>query len=182
MCPAATNIALDTLTPRTAIITFTPTAGSAFAVVVGPFGFDPLVGGGISVPTIGDSAIVTGLNPSTTYQAYVVATCPGGAPSLLGPVSFSTPSGVGLAPDALAAAVQVFPNPTAGAVQVRLHQTGTPTTRLTVLDALGRVVRRATLADNATHALDLRELAPGLYSLRFEVGEQQTHRWLSVQR
>ena len=180
VCPAATALALTRITTTTATATFTGAAGATYSVVVGPFGFDPFTAG-TTVVAVGDSAVLTGLLSGTTYQAYVLGSCPGGAPALLGPVAFSTRV-VGVDAAALAEAVYVFPNPTTGQTQVELRQTGATRASLTVLDALGRVVHTAPLIDNATRALDLRHLAPGLYTLRLRLNEQTLSRTLSIQR
>lgn len=179
VCSPATTPAVTMVTSTTATASFTPGTGATYAVVYGPFGFNPLTGG-TTVAAAGSSVVLTGLAPSTTYQAYVVGSCTGGAPALVGPVTFSTL--VGLAPEALASAVRVFPNPTTGAVQVQLAQTGATSADLTVLDALGRIVHAATLVDNATRTLDLRALAPGLYTMRVRLDDQLVTRTLSVQR
>lgn len=179
VCAAATAPTASMLTSTTATVAFTATAGATYSVVYGSVGFNPFSGGTTVAATSG-TASLTGLAPSATYQAYVLGTCTGGAPTLTGPISFSTL--VGLSPSALAEGVQMFPNPTTGETRVELHQTGATRAHLTVFDNLGRLVHSAPLTDNATHTLDLRHLAAGLYSVRIALDDQLITRQLSIQR
>ena len=166
VCDSASAPTVATVTGTSATVSFVPGAAGSYAVVYGPTGFNPLTGG-TTVTAAGGSVTLTGLAAGTTYQAYILGTC-----STL----------VGLAPEALAQAVQVFPNPTTGEVRVELRRTGAAYAALTVLDNLGRVVHTVALADNATRTLDLRSLAPGLYRVRVQLDAQTVTRALSIQR
>jgi len=65
--------------------------------------------------------------------------------------------------------VTCFPNPAHGRATVRLSAAAAVPQPLTVLDALGRPVRRTVLPAHSTElALDLTGLAPGVYALRLE--------------
>ena len=80
-----------------------------------------------------------------------------------------------LAPVATAKGISLFPNPAHGTTTVQLPAglaTGPAT--LTVLDAVGRVVRTRTAsvaAGTTATELDVAGLAPGVYALRIAVGE-----------
>ena len=77
---------------------------------------------------------------------------------------------VGLAPAVEAEAVSLYPNPATGAVRL----VGAPVGPVTVLDAVGRVVRVATIqAGQAEATLSVEGLTPGLYVVR---AGQQTRR------
>lgn len=78
----------------------------------------------------------------------------------------------------------VYPNPAHGSATVRLPAAaGRPVATLTLLDALGRVVRRqpVTLAAEATAELPLHGLPAGLYRLHLLAGQQQASRSLVVE-
>jgi len=83
------------------------------------------------------------------------------------------------------AVVEVYPNPAHGAVRLRLPAAAGPAqATLTVLDALGRAVRRQQLplAPTATTAeVPLAGLAPGLYHLRLQAGGQRTTHPLAIE-
>jgi hypothetical protein len=68
--------------------------------------------------------------------------------------------------------IGIFPNPAHGRATVQLPA-GTGPLTLTVLDALGRVVRHLTAA-SARAELDLSGLAPGLYAVRVQAASTTT--------
>ncbi len=180
VCDLATAVSASGVTNNSATVTFTPGPSATYSIIYGSFGFDPVTGG-TTVPATGSSTVLTGLIAGSTYQAYVISSCAGGAPSLAGPISFSTV--VGLSSAALAQAVQVYPNPATDEARIVLQRTGATRAQLTVSDALGRVVHTAALADDATYRLPVGHLAPGLYSVRVILdGDAVVTRQLSVQR
>ena len=86
---------------------------------------------------------------------------------------------------ALAAALQVFPNPAGATAQVRLAGLGPqPPVPAALLDALGRTVWQGALpvqAGTLAHTLDVSALAAGLYTLRLLPREGPLTRRLAVQ-
>ncbi len=86
---------------------------------------------------------------------------------------------------ALAAALQVFPNPAGATAQVRLAGLRPqPPVPAALLDALGRAVWRGSLpvqAGTLTYTLDVSALAAGLYTLRLLPREGPLARRLAVQ-
>lgn len=92
--------------------------------------------------------------------------------------SFTDATGLATArPEALAG-VAVAPNPAHGTATVQVPAVpGVATATLTIVDALGRVVRAQTVATAARTELALAGLAPGLYAVRVAVsGGTATHR------
>ena len=85
---------------------------------------------------------------------------------------------LGLAADALAGQLTVAPNPSAGEFTLNLTDAPTGNARLTVTDALGRLVQRTTLTAGTsgalTHTLDLRTQAVGMYVLRLTLPDGRT--------
>jgi hypothetical protein len=75
------------------------------------------------------------------------------------------------------------PNPARAAATVQLPAVpGAPTATLTLTDALGRIVRTATLpAAGRRHELDLRGLAPGLYAVQVQAGNTRGTQRLLVE-
>jgi len=80
------------------------------------------------------------------------------------------------APQTATTGLGVFPNPARGTATVQLPAgLGAGPTTLTLLDALGRVVRTRTMAlpaGTTTTDLDVAGLAPGVYALRVATGER----------
>lgn len=74
----------------------------------------------------------------------------------------------------------LYPNPAHGTATVRVPTAAGPSI-LTLLDALGRVVRTAVAPAGQNYALDLVGLAPGVYALRAQAGEQQAMQQLVVE-
>lgn len=81
--------------------------------------------------------------------------------------------------------LKLFPNPAHGTVTVQLPAVvGAGRARLTLVDALGRIVRRyelAPLAGGVQRELSLAELPGGVYSLRVEAGAATAVRRLVVE-
>lgn len=67
----------------------------------------------------------------------------------------------------LGAAIEVFPNPASGRVHVNLGQA---VQLLSLRNALGQEVQRLTQVQPGVHAITLRNLSPGLYTLVFRNG------------
>ncbi|OGX86204.1 hypothetical protein BEN47_01205 [Hymenobacter lapidarius] len=90
-CAAPTALAVTSVTPTTAVISFTDaTTSGSYQLIYGPVGFQPATGG-TTVTATGSPATITGLQPGTLYQVYVRTNCTGGGTSLLtGPLNFST--------------------------------------------------------------------------------------------
>ena len=86
---------------------------------------------------------------------------------------------------ALAAALNLYPNPARTTATVRVPAVaGATHATLTLHDALGRTVHTQRLslpATGATAELPLRGLAPGLYQLRVQAGPQRLARSLAVE-
>lgn len=72
----------------------------------------------------------------------------------------------GISNAALARAVSVFPNPSAGRLNVQVTESGAARVALRVLDNLGRVVYSGTMTDNAIKNVDLSTLSNGLYTVQ----------------
>ncbi len=75
------------------------------------------------------------------------------------------------------AALTLYPNPAHGTALVRVAASS----KLALLDGLGRVVRTAAVPAGATYTLDLAGLAPGIYALRARVEEKQSVQRLVVE-
>jgi hypothetical protein len=97
----------------------------------------------------------------------ITSTTPAGAP-LIRPVMTGSTVTAGTDP-ALAATITVYPNPSAGLVHVQGHYA-----RATVLDALGRTVWRQPEAEAGQSELNLQNLLPGVYLVRFTLPQGQT--------
>jgi hypothetical protein len=81
----------------------------------------------------------------------------------IGSATLATRATTTLAADAL------YPNPAHGTATVRVPAGPGPAT-LTLLDALGRVVRQQAAAPGTNAPLDLAGLTPGVYALRVQAG------------
>jgi hypothetical protein len=94
------------------------------------------------------------------------------------------PSSVDGSPEAFAAAVRAYPNPTAGAATVAFDLAEASDVRAEVLDVLGR--RVATLAQGPAAAGPVRlavpALSPGLYFVRVQTAEGTSSARLTVTR
>ena len=82
--------------------------------------------------------------------------------AVLGPSVLATSAGA-------AAAGRLYPNPAHGSATVAMPAGPGPAT-LTLLDALGRVVRTQSAATGHDYSLDLAGLTPGVYALRVQAG------------
>jgi HEAT repeat protein len=89
-----------------------------------------------------------------------------------------TTSPLGMSADALSGLLSVAPNPSAGEFTIRLTDAPAGLVRLSVVDALGRVVEQSSLtavsAAALTHNLDLRSKAEGVYTLRLTLADGRT--------
>jgi hypothetical protein len=77
-------------------------------------------------------------------------------------------------------ALAVYPNPARAQAMVRVPTGAGPTT-LTLLDALGRVVRTARTEAGQPYPLDLTGLVPGVYALRAQASEAQAIHQLVIE-
>ncbi|MFD2720683.1 fibronectin type III domain-containing protein [Hymenobacter monticola] len=94
-CPAPTGLGTGTLTNTTAVANWSGTlsTGGTYSVIYGPSGFIPTATGTTISGLTANTATLTGLSPTTTYQFYVQQICGGfnGSSTLAGPFSFTTP-------------------------------------------------------------------------------------------
>jgi hypothetical protein len=123
------------------------------------------------IALIGTSVYVTGLvTPAASFGNLSIAT-PTGTP-----VGFVAALGTGALAAAPSAASQqglrVYPNPAHGTATVQ-QPTGTTPLPLTLLDALGRPVRRYPAPAGHEATLDLRSLPAGVYVLRQGTASQR---------
>lgn len=81
---------------------------------------------------------------------------------------------------ALQAALGLYPNPAHGTATVRVPA-GTGPATLTLLDALGRVVRTQRAPAGADYPFGLAGIVPGIYTLRVQVGEALATQKLAVE-
>ncbi len=91
-CAAPASLAVVSTTATTATISFTDASNSGnYQLVYGPVGFTPTTGG-TTVAATASPATISGLQPATTYQVYVRATCSaGGQSAFSAPITFTTP-------------------------------------------------------------------------------------------
>jgi hypothetical protein len=90
-CAAPTGLAISSVTPTSAVLTFTDASNVGnYQVVYGPVGFQPATSG-TSVTATTSPVTLTGLQTGATYEVYVRTNCTGGGNSLYaGPVNLST--------------------------------------------------------------------------------------------
>ena len=103
---------------------------------------------------------LTGLQPATTYQAYVIANCDDGQSGASNLVTFTT-EGTGITDYELA--TSLYPNPNNGQFTVVSEQ-GT-VNRVQVYDVYGKLLKTVEANVN-TVELDVRELSAGMYFVR----------------
>jgi hypothetical protein len=92
-CSAPTALAVGSVLPTSASISFTAPAGgtTSYQVIYGPTGFNPATTG-TTVTGAASPIALTGLAGSTVYDVYIRSVCSaGGNSQLAGPVSFTTP-------------------------------------------------------------------------------------------
>ena len=77
------------------------------------------------------------------------------------------------------AKLEVFPNPTAGFVSVRLNVTEQEA-NLTIIDARGVVVRTMTVPCNVTMRVDVSGLLPGVYTVNTKAGTDDASKQLII--
>ncbi len=171
----ATSTVTIVATPATptVVVTGTPATGQTLTATSTTPGvtYQFYRNGVLVAGTTGNSYLINSGTRNGTYT--VVAVTAGGCSS-----AASAPQSITVTASAAAAAavaVRLFPNPTPnGLVSVEL--TGyTKAAALTVLNALGQVVRTLPAATNGTTPLDLRELASGVYLLQVQSAGQAVH-------
>ncbi|MGI4834093.1 MAG: T9SS type A sorting domain-containing protein [Janthinobacterium lividum] len=135
-----------------------------------------------------NAATALALAGSTIYVAGFIGTSTTfGSANLVSPSSLYTGYLASLATTALPtrsptlqAALGLYPNPAHGAATVRVPA-GTGPATLTLLDALGRVVRVTAAPAGADYLLGLTGVAPGIYTLRVQVGDALATHKLAVE-
>ena len=103
---------------------------------------------------------LTGLQPATTYQAYVVANCDDGPSGTSNMVTFTT-LGVGIEDYELA--TTLYPNPNNG--QFTVYSEQSIVNRVQVYDVYGKLLKTVEVNSN-TAVIDAQELASGMYFVR----------------
>lgn len=94
-----------------------------------------------------------------------------------GQTAYSPVRSLSFGPSAGKLAIGLVPNPAAGGTSLDLTQMPSGTYQVSLVDAMGRVVRGLRLSAGQTHLLDLRPLASGTYTVlvRGESGGQVVH-------
>ncbi|MCR4738217.1 MAG: fibronectin type III domain-containing protein [Bacteroidales bacterium] len=103
---------------------------------------------------------LTGLQPATTYQAYVVANCDDGPSGVSNMVTFTT-EGVGI--NDYEQMISLYPNPNNGRFTINNEQF--IMNNVQVYDVYGKLLKTIE-ADANTVELDVRELSAGMYFVR----------------
>ena len=178
--PAAPSaVAAPTVAPNSVVLTWIDNACNETQQVIerstgGSTSFAPLATVGANVATYTDASAASG----TQYCYRVRAELAAQQSANSGFVCVTTPTGVGLAADALAGHLTIAPNPSAGEFGVRLTDAPAGAVHLLVLDAVGRTVQSATLIAGAgaplLHTLNLHAQAEGVYSLRLTLPDGRT--------
>ena len=121
--------------------------------------------------------VAGGAAPPSSFGSQLITNAGGGQTAFLA----ALPNVAVLATIASAALAEVAiaPNPAHGSAGVWVP--GPTPAQLTLLDALGRVVRTGQTTPGASYNLDLQGLAPGLYALRVQVGAGWALRRLVVE-
>jgi hypothetical protein len=120
---------------------------------------------------MGNPLQLTGLNNSSSYDAYFRVDCDSIYSSWVGPVGFATDSTVSIKENASEWDVNVFPNPNDGQFTLSVHfpdQFG-----LEIYSARGEVVYQKSNLDggNFEKVFDLSHLPKGVYTLRVRTGD-----------
>lgn len=99
-CLPPSNLTNSNVLAYSADLSWNPGAALYFLAEVGPVGFTPGTGTAVaSGQTLNNTINLTGLNPSTYYQAYVAGICANGDTlQYVGPTSFLTPCVTEIAP------------------------------------------------------------------------------------
>jgi hypothetical protein len=170
-CAAVTNLVTTPLSGSSVSVSATPAVGATDYIIVCTI--YPVATGVIfnSVSTPTPAYTFTGLPANTPYIICINATC--GAGQQQGSAC-SPKSGAALATHnaTLATQVALFPNPAHATTTLALPtQLQVPGASATLVNALGQVVRQRTLPGRATTEFDLTGLAPGVYSVKLQAGE-----------
>ncbi|WP_198172882.1 T9SS type A sorting domain-containing protein [Hymenobacter ginkgonis] len=129
----------------------------------------------------GTTVYVAGVaTPTASFGSQTITNAGGGQTAFL--AALPTIAVLATATPSPLAGVVVAPNPAHGLAVVQLPVVAVPESAvLTLLDAVGRVVRVTAAAPAQQHSLDLQGLAPGVYLLRVQVGEDYAVRRLVVE-
>lgn len=182
-CPAVTNLTTTPQGTRSVSVSATPAAGATSYVIVCTIYQAPASLGQLfnSVITTTPTYTFTNLPVGTEYVICVNAICTAGQQQ--GSACSSRTVLTATRNAALAEQVALAPNPTTGTVSLTwpaaLRVVGQ--VRATVVNALGQVVQQRTLAAGPTAELDLTGLAPGLYTLKLQAGQEWVTKRLVVQ-
>ena len=137
-----------------------------------------------SIAISGANVYVGGaVGPPASFSSQVITTPIGGPVSFL--ASLADPTLLATTPALSGSAFTIAPNPARASTTVQLPTLpGTATATLTLLDALGRTVRSATVALPAAglrHELSLADLPAGIYALQVQAGAATATRRLVVE-
>jgi subtilisin-like proprotein convertase family protein len=175
---APINLAAPTAVVNNVVLTWTDKACNETQQLIersvgGGANYAPLTTVGPNITTYTDATAAA----NTTY-CYRVRAESATQQSAFSPELCITTRLLGVSGDGLASQLTVAPNPSAGEFAVRLTDAPAGTTRLVVLDAVGRIVQSAAITSGAgavlNHALDLRTQAEGVYTLRLLLPDGRT--------
>ncbi|MBO2012436.1 T9SS type A sorting domain-containing protein [Hymenobacter negativus] len=141
-----------------------PTGSFAWATAAGGSGADQANGLALSGSTI---YVAGPVMPPASFGPLALASPGGASVSFL--ASLADPTLTGTTSGHYLESLHLFPNPAHGRATVQLPAGIGPAT-LTVLDALGRVMRTQTTINGPKTEIDLTGLAPGLYAVRMAAG------------
>lgn len=160
-CRPVTDVTVSNIGGYGATVSWTPSAdgNGNWIVEYGLHGFSR--GEGISVTTTDNPYTITGLEPNTAYDVYVVTVCAPGINSVYSDSTGFTTTTAGIAAHDGAATLTITPNPAGGDVTVSV---GEPST-VSVIDLQGRLVIEPTLV-NSTLLIHHSSLHTGAYLVR----------------
>lgn len=89
-CPEPVQISFSNIQGYQAGISYNAITGNQFVIEYGPMGFAQGTGGGTLDTLTGLSGVITGLNPVTCYDVYIMTLCSNGTSTWAGPFNFCT--------------------------------------------------------------------------------------------
>jgi hypothetical protein len=110
--------------------------------------------------TTDTSYAIDKVNAGASYFFHVRAICSGGKISEWGTMPFNTTG------------LQLYPNPVRETLNIQLNGIVDPSAFITISDAMGRVVARLRLTNNAG-SVNTRSWAPGIYIARYNDGKNE---------
>jgi|GEM_PF-1400409 len=182
-CLPPTALAFTSTSATAGNLTFTPAAG----VPAGTTYQITYTGAGGATQTITAAtspAVLTGMIPSTTYTLSIRSICsPTLTSATTATLTFATP--LSRRESREAALVQLYPNPAQRSLHISVPtELSTRPVPVTVLNSLGQAVQQHVLpitSAGAQAALDISQLAPGLYTLRLQTGATAITKHVVVQ-